>query len=376
MTLYSSSTWESKYFTDVSSSSDANMVAQRIYIPKYTNFLMTCCTNLVTLSDGSPSNGTVTFEPSGVLATCAAAKSTTVTITPDPGYYLSNWSSSGVTPSSVSPAVTYPSTEEQTTTVTFAKNTTAGTYTAGATFSAKPLTGWTWKYKKDADAANDAVDPYDIPSTVEIYKDQYARFIITGYTPSDVVDAKKGYVYTAGGVEPAFSTDYLTYVSKNGSAPYSYYQLKGKAPVESTTITFKAVGDASITKTVTIKVKALPVVHFVDNVHNESFSDVVATVATGVVTLNKTAPTHEEMDDPGSGNACERNHLYLIGWIRSDYSKVVNYMNGTGSEPTLAEIFSAGTDGESKKYFLLPGETIDTSDYDGKTFYAVWGKRE
>ena len=346
----------------------------------YSKYITTCCDKIVTLSDGSPTNGTVSFSPVGPIETCSNAKNVTMTITPDAGYYLSNYSSSGVSTSNSPSIATTGSASEaaQEITLTFAKNTTAGTYTAGATFSAKPLTGWTWKYKKGGDIEDGAVDPYDIPDVVELYKGERAKFIIAGYTPSDVIAAKQGYVYTSGGVEPAYSTSYLSFVSKDANA--TYFLMNGKAAVTSTTMVFKAVGDASVTKTITFRVKELPVVHFVDNVHNESFADVVSTVSAvapiGVVSHSKTAPTHDEMDDPGSGNACERNHLYLIGWIRSDYTKVANYMNGTGSEPTLAEIFSAGTDGESKKYFLLPGETIDTSDYDGKTFYAVWGKKE
>lgn len=343
------------------------------YIPaeSYSDYMTMCCDHIVTLSDGSPSNGSVTFDPVGPIETCTAAKEVSMTITPDPGYYLSAWTSSGVTPTSVDPAITTNNANAQTTTVTFAKETTEGTYTAGATFSAKALEGWTWMYKKDADAADGSVDPYAIPDVVEIYKDQYARFIITGYTPVDVIAAKQGYVYSAGGVEPAYSTDYLTYVSKNGSAPYSYYQLKGKAPTESTTITFKAVGDASITKTVTIRVKALPLAHFVDNVHNESFADVVATVTTGVVSLTKQTPTHDDVSDPGSDhNTCERKHLHLIGWIDGEWSPYSAYMNGTGDKPSITAITGA------TGYFYAPGADIDLVAKDGKTFYAVWAQVE
>lgn len=335
----------------------------------YKDYTTACCDYTVTLSDGSPSNGTVTFDPVGPMETCTAAKEVAMTIAPAPGYYLSGWTSSGVTPSSISPAVITNTANEQTTTITFAQNTTEGTYTAGATFAAKALEGWTWKYKKDADAANDAVEPYEIPDVVEIYKDQYARFIITGYAPVDVIAAKQGYVYSAGGSEPTYSTDYLTYVSKNGSEPYRYFQLKGKAPVEATTITFKAVGDASITKTVTIRVKALPLVHFVDNVHNEAFADVVATVETGVITLTKQTPTHADFDGDGT-NTCEETHLHLVGWIDGDWEPYAKYMSGTGSQPTDAEIIGA------TGYFLAPDTDIDLVAKDGKTYYAVWAKIE
>ena len=352
-----------------SSGTGISKIEREVVASGLKDYVTMCCDYIVTLSDGSPSNGSVTFDPAGPIETCTAAKEVSMTITPDAGYYLSAWTSSGVTPASVSPAITTNNANAQTTTVTFAKETTEGTYTAGATFSAKALEGWTWMYKKDADAADGSVDPYAIPDVVEIYKDQYARFIITGYTPADVIAAKQGYVYSAGGVEPYYSTDYLTYVSKNGSAPYSYYQLKGKAAVESTTITFKAVGDASITKTITIRVKALPLAHFVDNVHNESFADVVATVSTGVVTLTKQTPTHA--DFTGSAlNTCEETHLHLIGWIDGDWAPYAAYMAGTGDKPTISAITGA------TGYFYAPGADIDLVAKDGKTYYAVWANVE
>jgi len=352
-----------------SSGTGISKIEREVVASGFKDYVTMCCDYIVTLSDGSPSNGSVTFDPVGPIETCTAAKEVSMTITPDPGYYLSAWTSSGVAPSRVEPAVITNTANAQTTTVTFAKETTEGTYTAGATFSAKALEGWTWMYKKDADAADDAVDPYAIPEVVELYKDQYARFIITGYTPADVIADKQGYVYSVGGVEPAYSTDYLTYVSKNGSAPYSYYQLKGKAPTESTTITFKAVGDASITKTVTIRVKALPLAHFVDNVHNESFADVVATVSTGVVTLTKQTPTHA--DFTGSAlNTCEETHLHLIGWIDGDWAPYAAYMAGTGDKPTISAITGA------TGYFYAPNADIDLVAKNGHTYYAVWAQVE
>ena len=351
--------------TKNSSGTGINKIEREVVASGLKDYMTECCEHIVTLSDGSPANGTVTFDPAGSVETCTGAKEVSMTITPNPGYYLSGWSSSGVAPTSVVPAVVTNTADAQTTTLTFAEGSDNGTYTAGATFTAKALEGWTWMYKKDADVADNSVDPYEIPDVVEIYKDQYARFIITGYAPADVIAEKQGYVYTAGGVEPAYTTSYLTWVANTAS----YFTLKGKNPVESTTITFKAIGDASITRTMTIRVKALPLVHFVDNVHNVAFDDVVATVETGVVTLTKKTPTQDDFDGT-TKNTCEETHLHLVGWIDGDWTPYQAYMNGTGEKPTVSAIIGA------TGYFYAPNVDIDLVAKDGKTFYAVWANVE
>ena len=357
----------------------------------YKDYMTSCCDDVVTI--GAPTitgSGTVTFASGGetltegdVVETCTAAKTITATVTPAAGYSctalsFTDGSSALTTSPTILSSVPFDAPTAKDYDMTFVQNTTSMTLTTSATFTAKPLTGWAWKYKKDADAADGSVDPYDIPSTVEIYKDQYARFIITGYTPSDVIATKQGYVYDNDSEtkEPQYDRDLLAFVSKNGSAPWQYFQLRGKAPTESTTITFKATGDASVTKTITIRVKDLPVVHFVDNVHNVSFDDVVATVSTGVVTFTKNTPTHDDVAMPVSGNECEQQHLHLIGWIRSDYDKVEDYMDGSGSKPTESQIISAGQDANDLAYFLAPNASINVEDYNGFTFYAVWAKVE
>ena len=108
-------------------------------------YITNCCDKNVTLATNSPANGTITFSPEGPIGTCgadAASRQTTMTVTPDAGYYLSAWSTTGVTPYSVSPAIAYGSVSNsgaQATTVTFNQNTTTGTYTANATFTAIPV---------------------------------------------------------------------------------------------------------------------------------------------------------------------------------------------------------------------------------------------
>jgi hypothetical protein len=146
--------WTSKYNTDNSvnahfrdgNSGWACYAAQTnnsylYYRPGGTaKYITNCCDKNVTLATNSPANGTITFSPEGTIGTCgadAASRQTTMTVTPDEGYYLSTWSTSGVAPTSVSPEISYGTTADngaQATTVTFTQNAT-GTYTANATFS-------------------------------------------------------------------------------------------------------------------------------------------------------------------------------------------------------------------------------------------------
>ena len=359
----------------------------------YQNYMTTCCDKNITI--GTPSitgGGTVAFSVGGsaiavddVVETCSAAKNIVVRVTPGSGYECTALSFSDGT-NSLTPSPTTASTlpfgyDDYTDyTLSFSKETTSITLETEVTFSAKALTGWSWKYKKGADAASDGVDPYTIPETVEVYKNEYARFFIVGYDPEDVIDSKKGFVYVSSDdpeeMQPVFDKSELSYSSKNAAC--SYYQLYGKKVVESSTITFKSAGNASLTKTFTIKVKALPSVTFVDLIHNKTdFTNwgtdgvVSSTVTTGVVTHVKPTPTHTDLTEPATGNSCEKTHLHLIGWIRSDYSKVADYMNGTGSEPTVSELTGAGTG-----YWFTPGADINIETYNGKTFYAVWAVEE
>ena len=380
MTSYNQSSYKFEYynskFTTYSGTGTAYNTVFYIPAESYSDYMTTCCDDVVTI--GAPTitgSGTVTFASGGetltegdVVETCTASKTITATVTPAAGYSCTALSFSGGSVS-VDPtpgAGNYPSAPSaQNYTLSFGANTTSATLSTTATFTAKALEGWTWMYKKDADVADDSVDPYAIPDVVEIYKDQYARFIITGYAPADVIAEKQGYVYSAGGVEPAYTTDYLTRVANTAT----YFTLKGKNPVESTTITFKAVGDASITRTMTIRVKALPLVHFVDNVHNVAFDDVVATVTTGVVTLTKKTPTQDDFDG-STKNTCEETHLHLVGWIDGEWEPYQAYMDGTGEKPTDSAIIGA------TGYFYAPNADIDLVAKDGKTYYAVWANVE
>ena len=136
------------------------------------------------------------------------------------------------------------------------------------------------------------------------------------------------------------------------------------------TVSIKANADNTKTASISVTVKPLPRVHFVDNIHNESFADVVATIDANELNPNKSMPTHDDVDEPGTGNSCEKTHLHLIGWIRGDWPAYIAYMNGTGDAPSVSELTSA------TGYWFLPDADINVLTNDGKTFYAVWAVEE
>jgi uncharacterized repeat protein (TIGR02543 family) len=149
------------------------------------------------------------------------------------------------------------------------------------------------------------------------------------------------------------------------------------------TVSIKYTADETKTASISVTVKPLPTVTFVDLIHNKSdFANsgdgwtagtgvLSSTETTGVVSHAKKTPTHTDVTAPVGGNACETGHLHLMGWIRSDYSKVADYMNGTGEAPSVSDLTTAGAE-----YWFLPDADINTETYDGKTFYAVWAVEE
>lgn len=149
------------------------------------------------------------------------------------------------------------------------------------------------------------------------------------------------------------------------------------------TVSIKYTADETKTASISVTVKPLPTVTFVDLIHNKSdFANsgdgwtagtgvLSSTVTTGVVSHAKKTPTHTDVSAPVGGNACETGHLHLMGWIRSDYEKVAAYMAGTGAAPTVSELTSAGTG-----YWFTPNADINVETYNGKTFYAVWAVEE
>ena len=235
--------------------------------------------------------------------------------------------------------------------VTPAKNMPASDVTYTATWTPKTLTSISLA-----------------PSSGEVYVGQYADFTVS-YDPADYISP--GYSLNATPV----------YVAKESAAPANTkLRLKGGrgsgpgASITETvieTVTIKASGDNTKTASVEITVNPLPRVHFVDNIHNESFSDVVATISENALVATKTTPTHADVANPSSASSCENTHLHLVGWIRGDWPAYVAYMNGTGAAPTVSELTSAGTG-----YWFTPNADINVETYNGKTFYAVWAVEE
>lgn len=194
-----------------------------------------CCDKNVTLAHNSPSNGTVTFSPAGPIATCsatAADRQTTMTITPNAGYKLTGWSTTGVTPASVSPAVATSgddSKSAQAITVTFTQNTTTGTYTANATFTAmvdhyidKLHADINTLYDGDGKAFNTAGysvpslsnggDPADDSCAEAHYK--FVGWIDEAYVDTDgtLTDASK--MFTATGTKNPSDTNFIAVWAK------------------------------------------------------------------------------------------------------------------------------------------------------------------
>lgn len=198
------------------------------------------------------------------------------------------------------------------------------------------------------------------PTSMSVYAGQKKQVAVT-FTPANATDRS----YSAGSS--------YTYVNIQNRAAASF-NIEGKSSVtdadheETVTVTTT---DGSYTATIDVTVKPLPLAHFVDNIHNESFDDVVATTDGTTVTFAKATPTHDDLDEPGSGNTCEKTHLHLIGWIRGDWPAYVAYMNGTGSAPSNSDLTGA------TGYFYEAGAAITLTDaMHGKTFYAVWAVEE
>lgn len=198
------------------------------------------------------------------------------------------------------------------------------------------------------------------PTSMSVYAGQKKQVAVT-FTPANATDRS----YSAGSS--------YTYVNIQNKAAATF-NIEGKTSVTSATVNETVTvttTDGSFTATVDVTIKPLPLVHFVDNVHNESFDDVVATTDGTTVTFAKATPTHDDLDEPGSGNSCEKTHLHLIGWIRGDWPAYVAYMNGTGSAPSNSDLTGA------TGYFYEAGAAITLTDaMHGKTFYAVWSKIE
>lgn len=194
------------------------------------------------------------------------------------------------------------------------------------------------------------------PTEMEVYAGQKKSVSVT-FTPANATDRS----YSAGSS--------YTYVTIQNKAAASF-NIEGKSSVtdadheETVTVTTT---DGSYTATIGVTVKPLPLAHFVDYIHNESFDDVIATVSGDgmTVTTTKSTPTHSDESDPGgSYNTCERQHLHLVGWILADWADA-------NPSATSSEISGAGAGN-----FYATNADIDLVAKNGKTFYAVWSKLE
>ena len=280
----------------------------------------------LTITPSPAGSGTFTKSPN--VTNVVEGRTVSITANPATGYVFSSWAVSG-TNASISSTSTNPT--------TFSMGTADATVTA--TFTAKPITGWNWTYKSAA-----------IPAVVELYLNEIAQFDVT-YSPADLLSDQKGYDATY--TNPPLAQD---------AKATAYYKVHGNTVSESTTLTLTSTANTDFEKVITLRIKALPVVHFVDIVHSIAGGDVAATVTTGIVTLEKNAPIHADFDETGA-NDCETAHTKLIGWIDSEWADA-------NPDATHSEIVAA------TEYLLSPGESINTETLNGKTYYAVWAKLE
>ncbi len=320
-----------------------------IYYASSTVYYMTQFCTRYTITGASTSGTAVTGGTltSSYNSTCEG-KSLTLSAAVTDGYAFEGWTITGASSgdmtstllganaSSVTPpAFTMP----------------AENITVSATITEKEVTGWTWKQEL-ADASE-----ITIPATVELYIGQQAKFNLKTYAPADVLAGKKGY-----------SADYTGTDLAQDSKAGAYYVTRAKIAKESTTLTLTSTSNGSVQEVITIRIKELPLVHFVDIIHGETFADVVANVDASekrTVYTTKPTPTHSAVDDPGgSYNTCERQHLHLIGWIESEWADA-----HPNAEP--GDITGAGAGN-----YYAAGANIDLVAQNGKTFYAVWAKFE
>ena len=322
----------------------------KVYTGAIADYCTECvsCDDIVTLATNSPSNGSVEFSPTGPLGTCDGDKDVTMTISPAAGYYLSAFNvGAGSVARKSEGSVTVPSNSTQNIALKFAAN-SSGTYTANATFTAKDVTGWTWKQE------NPGPTEIDIPSVVNLYVGQEAWFNLKSYTPADVIAEKKGYSVSKTDADVA-----------QAAKAADYYKARASRVVARTTLTLTSSSNSSVKQVITISISAFPSVTFTDIIHEETFGVVPATIdATDkrIVYTTKQTPTHADVDDPGASyNTCERQHLHLVGWIDKDWAD-------ENPDATHSEIVAATA------YFYAPNADIDLVAKNGKTYLAVWAK--
>jgi len=387
-----------------------------------TDYRTGCCSEKITLTVTGATNGTVamTFNNASVssganVSTCATS-TLVVKVTANAGYTLTNMSISGVTGITIDPSpltTGLPTTAEKTYTVSIpalktgtltitptftqtysvtydlgggetAGSTATARYTSGTSVTlATPdptrtgynFTGWTIN-KAGGGTVTPSAGAFTMPSTnvtvvagwsakpltsltvdpttATVYVGQYVQIPIT-YDPADILT--KGYTLVS---TPA-------YCITTGSTNTTLKITGGRGGVTITedkveTVSIKADADNTKTASVTVTVKPLPVDHFRDLIHGETFADQTASIVANALSANYSAPGHEDVDEPVSGNTCEKEHLHLVGWIESEWANA--HLTATMSE------IKAAKDADNKPLFHAVYSAMTASN---KTYYAVWG---
>ena len=337
----------------------------REVVATYSKYATSCCATKVTLSGGSPTNGTVEFAKS-TLQTCDEDKTVKMTITPSAGYQLHTYSvatgDGKIATKSMSAEVDLDnnSSAAQEIDLTFAEDAN-GAYNVTATFTEKSVTGWT--FTNHVTSAEITSDP------IVVYVNQKVQLDIA-YSPEPLLSSHKTrdqYDYTR--------SDDDTYV-KSPTKAGTYFTFEGKASTNgnttSITLTHKDDSDpATFAKTVNVEVQALPKDKFLDLVHGVEFDDQSASitdaggVTNGGVTFTYTAPGGDQSEWSSSyANTCEQKKVKLVGWVESEYADACI---AADSFPTTEALKA------DSEHFFEVGTTMTASN---KTYYAVWAEKE
>ena len=329
------------------------VVSQIGTVYNYSAYSTSCCATKVTLSQNDPEHGTIVFGKTSV-GTCGD-KEVSLTITPAAGYQLHSYEvatgDGKVGTKSVSPdiALDNNSNAAQNITLTFAEDAN-GAYAVTASFTEMVANAWTWtKHVGGATITTDPVEVY-VGQKVQVDVSYEPAGLLSNHTNASAYNYSPSPWSNPNLGSPAKAGDHLTVTGTNAG---------------STSVVLNH--NDGLTKTINYTVLALPLVHFVDNIHGEPFANVVATVSGDqwTVTTTRPTPTHSAVDDPGASyNTCERQHLHLVGWILSTWADA-----HPNAEP--GDITGAGAGN-----YYAAGADIDLVAQNGKTFYAVWAKFE
>jgi uncharacterized repeat protein (TIGR02543 family) len=322
----------------------------REVVPTRSAYSTSCCATKVTLTQNDPEHGTVTFNKT-TQATCGGDKEVTMTITPAAGYQLSSYAvatgDGKVAAKSMSAEVVTNnnSSAAQNITLTFDEDAN-GAYDVTAAFSEMCATAWTWTTHDGGEEVT--TEP------LEVYVGQQIRIDVT-YSPAGLLSSHTN--NTAYNYSPyPWSNSNLGSPSRAGA----YFTVTG-TNAGSTSVVLNH--NDGLTKTIYYTVKALPLVHFTDNVHNVVFADVAGTLEANALVKDKTTPTTSDFSGT-TYNSCEEKHEHLVGWIESSWAD-------ENPNATHSEIAGAGPG-----VFYTAGASIDVDAQNGKTFYAVWSKIE